>query len=1177
MKILTLGLAGLASAQVVAGPIRTISMVTHVRSYADDWRWPQFAAEAGLTTLGTHIHGFDVTDLLKKKQGKAFLAACDRQGITVEHEVHAYWELLPRKLFETHPEYFPVWNADGVTRYRGNNLCPSSPEAIEIVCSNALNLAKSWAHGKKTCHRYYFWPDDLTGPCKCLKCRGFNAGDQALIVENALVARLRTWDPEASVSHLAYGQWCAVPTKVKPAEGVFLEYAPINRLRSGPIDQKTLADLKALLEVFPVETAQVLEYWLDHGLFSGWTAPVNRLPWNPERLRADVDTYARLGIRHFASFGLSTEYLRTFGEKHVRKILSEYAAAFREWPYDKKPDDTARLELDGFLSRETDAEGEYLRLQGGEGSFDFREKTGEMLRWRPVTGGEVTFLPATNGLAGALDFRPKYGFAPVMRMRTTSIGYDLFPTAASRKIWDARFLLRPEVTVSGDTIHFSRGYRHSVSKPTGVPARTFPDVRIRKPACVTVGDLKYWSVRETETEIVISQDAIPSEAADGRNGVATGFSLRAGRRLSGSDLSAAPQGANGRPMTLPKRFAWSGTRIGRGGKPGCLVWTCADEKAPRGGYFGWPCAGVRPGAQYDASVWVKVVDEAGKDIALEKDAPQPSAGGVWMGRFVGQDLAPVVRWNEMTLKSHAFETDKEGWRRFVVRMMMPVSAHAALPVLALNAQGKGTVLFDDIEVRELACETVGALRCDRFRDEADEGRVRFAALTYVKAAEISAGRVSARFTYTGTDGSVRTVPAAAFDDDHAELTLDVAELAVGANSVELSLVAPDGSRLGASRLVFTRLDRPSTRMVRFDAAHRALVNGKRFFPLGVFLHRRTIDAPHRMETLVVPKVFNTVLTYYAEMTPEELDRFAGLGLMVIPSLNDHYEPAASSKFIEDAATPAAADAWTERVVTRCCTHPALLGWYVLDEKPAYMKGAVLRKYEQLRRLDPNHPSFMVTWDSNATRTYMDSVDVTGLDKYVLFRGEPGKRPAENVGYSTETVRRATLGVQPIWVAPQAYTYGTLVYPTPEEMRAQTWQPIAAGANGIIYYSFGEMDHRSWGASNRNPPTEKFLGQFKILCEAAAEVKSQFDVLLSDPSPAVWGDVPKELMLRAWTLENGSTAILVCNRFARPYSGRVALTRAFGSVSARLGSGVSLSEKELAVDLPSFGVALVELR
>ena len=31
------------------------------------------------------------------------------------------------------------------------------------------------------------------------------------------------------------------------------------------------------------------------------------------------------------------------------------------------------------------------------------------------------------------------------------------------------------------------------------------------------------------------------------------------------------------------------------------------------------------------------------------------------------------------------------------------------------------------------------------------------------------------------------------------------------------------------------------------------------------------------------------------------------------------------------------------------------------------------------------------------------------------------------------------------------------------------------------------------------------------------------------------------------------------------------------VAARLGSGVSLSEKELAVDLPSFGVALVELR
>ena len=1177
MKGCALLLAWGAAGAVWAGPIKTISMVTGVRTYSSDPRWPRFAAEAGLTTLGTHIHGYDVTGLLMKKEGKAFVANCDRYGLTLEHELHAYWELLPRKLFETHPEYFPVWNADGVTRYRGNNCCPSSPEAVEIICSNALRLAQSWAHGEKTCRRYFFWPDDLTGPCKCLKCRDLNAGDQALIVENALIARLRTWDPRAQVAHLAYGAWCAVPKKVKPAEGVFLEYAPIERPRSGPIDENTLGELKALLEVFPVETAQVLEYWLDAGLFSRWTAPSCRLPWNPGRLRADIDTYARLGIRHFASFGLTTEYIRAFGEKHTRKVLAEYAAAFREWPYEKKPDDNARLQIEGFLSYEKDDAGEYFRLVGGDGTFDFRERTGEILRWRPVTGGEVKFIPATNGLAGTFDFSPRFGFAPVVRVRTTTLGYDLRPTAAARKHWNVDFFLHQEVTVSGDTINFSRGYRHAVNKPTGVPARTFPDVRIQKPANVTVSDLRYWSVRETETEIVITQDAIPPEVADCRHGVATGFSLRAGRRLSGSDLSEEPKLKNGAAMPLPKGFSWSGERSGRGGKPGCLVWTGDDAKAPRGRYLAWPCAGVRSGAQYDASVWVKVADEKGKDIAGEPDAPSPSVGGLWAGRLVRQDLASVVRWNQKTVQARAYEMDKEGWRRIVVRMMMPVSSSAGVPILALNAQGKGTILFDDIEVREIGHELVGALRTGRFRDEADAGSVRFAALTYAKADDIAAGRVRAVFSYTAADGAVRTVPAAVFDDDHAELTLDARDLAVGMHPVELTLLAADGQRLGASRLDFTRLEKPSARTVRFDAEHRTLVNGKPFFPLGMFVHRREIDVPHRMEVFVRPKVFNTVLTYYSRMTSDELDRFAELGLMVIPSLNDHYEPAASSLFIEDAPTPEAADAWTEEVVTRCRHHPALLGWYVLDEKPAYMKRAVLRKYHQLRRLDPNHPSFMVTWDQNETRAYMDAVDVTGLDKYVLFRGEPGKRPAQEVGFATETVGRATLGLQPIWVAPQAYIPSSLAFPTPEEMRAQTWQAIAAGANGIIYYSFGEMDHRTWGATNRDPPTEAFLAQFKTVCDAAAEVKAQFDVLLSDPSPAVWRDAPKDLLLRAWKLAKGRTAILICNRYPRPCAGKVALTTGFDALDARMGGGVALSGKDLTLDLPAFGVALVELR
>jgi len=58
--------------------------------------------------------------------------------------------------------------------------------------------------------------------------------------------------------------------RIKPTEGMFLEYAPISRRydvpyerQQGPNDRDGLPALDANLEVFPRDTAQVLEYWLD--------------------------------------------------------------------------------------------------------------------------------------------------------------------------------------------------------------------------------------------------------------------------------------------------------------------------------------------------------------------------------------------------------------------------------------------------------------------------------------------------------------------------------------------------------------------------------------------------------------------------------------------------------------------------------------------------------------------------------------------------------------------------------------------------------------------------------------------------------------------------------------------------------------------------------------------------
>ena len=143
------------------------------------------------------------------------------------------------------------------------------------------------------------------------------------------------FDPLAQLAHLAYANTITPPRRVKPAPGVFLEFAPIRRRYDVPYAEQTgteakdaLASLTDNLQVFPVDTAQVLEYWLDVSRYSGWKRPAVKLPWNNHVIAADAGTYAKLGIRNVTTFAvwIDADYLRRFGEPSA---VQEYGDALR--------------------------------------------------------------------------------------------------------------------------------------------------------------------------------------------------------------------------------------------------------------------------------------------------------------------------------------------------------------------------------------------------------------------------------------------------------------------------------------------------------------------------------------------------------------------------------------------------------------------------------------------------------------------------------------------------------------------------------------------------------------------------------------------------------------------------------------------------------------------------------
>lgn len=297
--------------------------------------WPQRAKRAGLTTLGTHVFPHEIAAFLKTERGEQFVQECNELGVHVEHELHAMSDLLPRDLYGRDPAMFPM-DEDG-NRVRDFNLCVHSEMALEIVCENAVRYTGLL---RSTTGRYFYWIDDGKPMCRCPKCRGLSDSDQSLLVENRMLGAIRQVEPRATLAHLVYSTTLSPPTQVKPAEGVFMEFAPISRVYDQPFGDREarmgsppshgelLDCLDANLEVFGRETAQVLEYWLDLSRFSGWKRDnLLPLPWHREVFVDDVNTYASRGLRHVTTFAawLDGDYVARFGDPPV----GEYGEGLR--------------------------------------------------------------------------------------------------------------------------------------------------------------------------------------------------------------------------------------------------------------------------------------------------------------------------------------------------------------------------------------------------------------------------------------------------------------------------------------------------------------------------------------------------------------------------------------------------------------------------------------------------------------------------------------------------------------------------------------------------------------------------------------------------------------------------------------------------------------------------------
>ena len=129
----------------------------------------------------------------------------------------------------------------------------------------------------------------------------------------------------------------------------------------------------------------------------------------------------------------------------------------------------------------------------------------------------------------------------------------------------------------------------------------------------------------------------------------------------------------------------------------------------------------------------------------------------------------------------------------------------------------------------------------------------------------------------------------------------------------------------------------------------------------------------------------------------------------------------------------------------------VVGYYTCDECAAEVQPRTFHQYGLIKQYDPASITFAVENYPNEFQFWRDTVDVLGVDPYVL-----GSRfPESYVGDLTRKVIGAVHGARPVWTVIQFFWQNRLShFPTEQELHDMSWMAITEGARGVFYWSYG---------------------------------------------------------------------------------------------------------------------------
>ena len=525
---------------------------------------------------------------------------------------------------------------------------------------------------------------------------------------------------------------------------------------------------------------------------------------------------------------------------------------------------------------------------------------------------------------------------------------------------------------------------------------------------------------------------------------------------------------------------------------------------------------LKAGRSYRASAWVRTEDV----VCSVPNGPGRwgvCVGLMWFdkkGNRLGQD------WS-----SPAQGKDIKDWREIAVQTeRMPEDvAYAEVFVSCINPS-TGRAQIDNVHVEEVREEPVGAVYTSAYRNLAWEGDVSVFGALDLDGNGIASTNAHVKFSFVGVDGRRRTVLGRVRNATDASVTLPVTDFAFGTNEVVCVLEDVTGKELGRATCEFIRTREMPCRKVWFDRFGRCVVDGKLFFPLGMY-DTDTLFGRRNFIDRFGESRFNTVMCYRYP-SRAQVDRLAAIGVKTIYPMNRRYTEEEGVK-----------DGGRERVAKLLAEfgdHPAVIAWYANDERPQSQIPLLEARYRQLVECDPNRPVWSVQAVFTTVRNYMSTFDVMGGDPYPI-----SQKPDSLMIEAMREQRRQMFGSRPIWQVPQAFSWGYQPKlrgverrPTKKEMLNQAYQAIAGGANGIVFFALQSIFSVE---ENGDKSPEELWTELK---EISLELDSHISTFLAEPGPeSVGGE--GDVVVRTWA-EEGVVRILLVNATRKELHGEVTL-------------------------------------